>query len=164
MNGAHLHLALNHLPVVGVLVALLVLAVALLRGNDTLRRTGLALALAAGLAAGAAYLTGEGAEEVAEDLPGVTETLIERHEDAAKVATIAAAALGVLALGVLVLTRGRPVSTGPTALVFAAALLTGGAMTWTAYLGGQIRHTEIRDGAAAPAGEAGAGGEAHDDD
>ena len=35
--------------------------------------------------------------------------------------------------------------------MLATSLLVGGLMAWTANLGGQIRHTEIRSGANAPA-------------
>jgi hypothetical protein len=49
-------------------------------------------------------------------------------------------------------------------IAFALSLLTFGLMARTGYLGGQIRHTEIRTGAAAnvPAGEI-LGGEKDDD-
>jgi len=64
MNGAQLHLALNHLPVIGTLIALLVLAAGMALRNETVRRTALVLLVGAGLAAGGAFLTGEPAEEV----------------------------------------------------------------------------------------------------
>jgi hypothetical protein len=38
--------------------------------------------------AGIAYLTGEGAEETVENMPGISESIIEQHEDFAMYALI----------------------------------------------------------------------------
>jgi hypothetical protein len=94
INPAHIHLALNHVPVLGVLFGTILLAMGLWRRNDTIRRTSLVVLLLTGAAAGAVYLTGEPAEELIENAAGVSEKRIERHEDAAAVATSGAALLG----------------------------------------------------------------------
>ena len=101
INPAHIHLALNHVPVLGVLFGTILLAMGLWRRNDTIRRTSLVVLLLTGAAAGAVYLTGEPAEELIENAAGVSEKRIERHEDAAAVATSGAALLGVAALVLL---------------------------------------------------------------
>ena len=144
LNPAHLHLALNHLPVFGVLFGTILLAIGLWRKNDTIRRTSLVVLLLTGVAAGAVYLTGEPAEELLENSAGVSERLIERHEDAAVTATTGAALLGLAAL--LLLWRSRRTGSMSTRLlvaIFGLALLTTVMMAWTANLGGQIRHPEI---------------------
>ncbi len=74
----------------------------------------------------------------------VSERRIERHEDAAAVATSGAALLGVAAL--LLLWRSRRTGSMPSTLLlatFGLAVLTTVLMAWTANLGGQIRHSEI---------------------
>jgi hypothetical protein len=97
------------------------------------------------LAAVAAYLTGEPAEDVVKGLPGIPRPLISRHEDAAGIALGGAIALGVLALGGLIWCRmGRQLNNWFSTLALAAAILVTGLMAWTAYLGGQIHHPEIR--------------------
>ncbi|MEN9678688.1 MAG: hypothetical protein RIS76_4584, partial [Verrucomicrobiota bacterium] len=58
-------------------------------------------------------------EEVVESLPGDAKAIIERHDDAAVYALS-----GILVLG--------------------ASVIVGGLMAWTANLGGEIRHSEIR--------------------
>jgi len=150
INPAHLHLALNHLPVLGVLFGTVLLALALWRRNDTLQRTSLVVLLLTGLAAGGVYLTGEPAEGVIEKAAGVSDTQIERHEDAAAVATTGAALLGLAALVLLWRSRrtGRMSAPFLTA-TFVLGVLTTGAMAWTANLGGQIRHPELRGAVAA---------------
>ena len=69
MDMGHLHLMLNHLPVLGV-PALLALLVWGLAGNiPTVARGALWLTLALAAVTAAVYLTGEAAEELVEGLP-----------------------------------------------------------------------------------------------
>jgi uncharacterized membrane protein len=148
MSVVHLHLLLTHVPVLGVLFGTLLLLIGVFRRNDTLRRTALVVFLATGVAAGATYLTGEPAEDAVEHLPGVTEPIIERHEDAALVATLGAAALAVVSLvGLIRYRKGKTITTGFVTIALLAGIAVSAAMAWTANLGGQIRHTEIRAGA-----------------
>lgn len=144
MSLVHLHLLLNHVPVVGTLIALLLFATALLLRETV--STKFALAFTAGLAvvALAVYFTGGPAEDAVEKLAGVTERSIERHEEAAELATIAMGALGALCLIALAVFRAKR----PPRWVALAGLLgtiaVSALMGWTANLGGQIRHTEIQ--------------------
>ena len=87
MNGAQIHLGVNHLPVMGALLGALVLAAGWVLKNGTVRRTGVALLAFSALATLPAYFSGEEAEEVIEHLPGVSEALIHDHEEAAELAT-----------------------------------------------------------------------------
>lgn len=159
MDTAHLHLVLNHLPVLGTLFGALGLAYGLWRKSRDVVAFSLGLFVLSGLAAGAAYLTGEGAEEVVERAAGASEVLLERHEDASFYALIAAGVLGVFALGTLALFR-QTVPRAVVALLLVLALGAGGLMAWTANLGGQIRRPELRSGPVAeqwtapPSGEA----------
>ena len=59
MSGAHLHLILNHTPVVGSVFALLLLACAFFWQSDPLKRAGLAAAVIVALLTIPTYLTGE---------------------------------------------------------------------------------------------------------
>jgi uncharacterized membrane protein len=147
MNQAHLHLLLNHLPVIGIILGLPLLAAALLRQNGELQRASLAFVLLVALLAVPAYLTGEPAEKVIEHLPGVSEALIKAHEEAAEIAFIAALLAGAAALGGLVYARVRQaLPRWVVGAVFLLALASAGLMGWAANLGGQIRHPEIRTG------------------
>lgn len=161
MNGAQLHLAVNHLPVVTVLLGTLVLAAALLLRHDGVRQTAYALLAAAGLFAAPAYFSGEPAEEVVEGIPAVQEAVIEEHEQTAEAALVAAGITGVLALGLLVGERRKRLPAALPVVVLLSALGTTGAMGWTAHLGGLIRHPEIASAGAA--GASTATGERHDD-
>lgn len=160
MSTVHLHLLLNHVPVIGTVIGLCLLAYAVLRKDEGVARVTLGMFAVLALLAGAVFLTGEPAEEAVEGLAGVSEAIIERHEEAALLSTIALGGLGMLCLGALVSFRRRPLPRIVPVILLAAGLLPAGAMAWTANLGGQIRHSEIRPGASA--GEVPAG-LAHDD-
>jgi len=104
------------------------------------------------------YLSGEPAEHLVEHLPGISEPVIEAHEEAAEVAFIAVIVLGVAAVAMLIVFRAprsipRPVSAG--ALII--ALATCGLLLRTANLGGKVRHTEIRDNQPAATASIGSG-------
>ena len=148
MSAGHLHLVLNHFPVMGSVIVLLLLMLAVYRRSDDVARAGLMLAALVGAVSVVVYFTGEPAEELIERLPGFSESLTERHEDAALVATVVVGVMGVLALAVLAAhRRGRILSRRTVATAAAFALVACGLMGYTAFLGGQVRHTEIRAGA-----------------
>jgi len=164
MNGAHWHLVLNHLPIVFPMVGIILMVTSLAAKSEVVKRTSYMIFILGALAAIAAMNTGEGAEEVAENLPGVTENYIETHEEAAERFALLSYALGGIALLGLwasfkqhVMGKGIKIVT----LLFAVVLMFFAKQTGTT--GGEIRHTEIRDGAAMPANPD-AGSEDEDDD
>lgn len=146
MNYAHLHLIFNHLPLFAVVFGVLILAWGLFRRSDEVQQVGLVLLILNALAAIPAYLTGEPAEEIAENLPGVSEQIIGSHESVAMIALIVSLIAGVVA--VIALASRRLFSGKIPAIAVYLALVAGLAscvlMGYTANLGGQVRHTEIR--------------------
>ena len=107
MTWAHIHLALNHVPVIGLPIVLLLLAWALVRRGPDLLKASFGLLLLLALVTVIVQLTGEPAEELVEGLPGVLESMVERHEEAALLGTIGMVALGGLALFGLWRLRGE---------------------------------------------------------
>ena len=154
MSTTHVHLLLNHIPVIGILIGFVIFGLGVWRRNDSWTRLALGLFAAVALVAFATMLTGEGAEEAVENLPGVSESLIESHEEAAKLAAIGAYVLGAISLAALGWVRRRPLPRTLTVTVLPVVLVVTGLMADTATLGGQIRHTEIRAESAAGAGGA----------
>jgi uncharacterized membrane protein len=144
MSWAHIHLALNHVLIIGLPIALLLLAWALYRGSSELTRAALGLIVLLGLVTIVVQLTGEPAEELVEGLPGVLDSAVDRHEDAALVGTYGMTALALLALFGLWRYRTGPALERrlPAALLVGGVFLTG-FFIWVANLGGQIRHTEL---------------------
>ena len=142
MNYTQLHLTLSHLPVLGTIFGILLLAYGLIRNNDEVKKISLGVFVLMAAATLPVYFTGEPAEEIVEDLAGVSETIIEVHEDAALYALILMEVTGVLALLNLILIR-RSYGAKLLAVTFACSIIAAGTILWTANLGGKIRHTEI---------------------
>lgn len=144
MNGAQAHLLFNHLPVLGVPFSALLLLAGAWRRSEELKKAGLAAFALTALCVLPAYFTGEGAEHVIEDLPGVTEGLIHAHEEAAEAALAVTLILGALSLGALwhagKVGRVRRRAWVPVLLLGLAALAL---LARTAHLGGLIRHAEL---------------------
>lgn len=153
MSIVHLHLILNHVPVIGMVFALLILGVAAWRRNDGMGRLGLAVMVGLSLVTAVVFLSGEPAEEAIERVAGVSEAMIHPHEEAAEAALIATGIAGVLALTALSAYRRRALPRWLTGAAFTAALVSTTMLGWAANLGGQIRHTEIGGTAAASSGE-----------
>lgn len=165
MNAPQVHLMMNHVPVIGVLFAVLALAIGLLWRSAAVLRLALAVLVLVALAAIPVFLSGEPAEETLEDLAGVSHASIESHGDAAKPVMIGLELLGLVALVALLRYRARVVAPRLAALLLVAVIALGGALAWTAHLGGKIRHPELRGGAvsAAEAGAVEAEAEERDD-
>ena len=150
MSWGHVHLLLNHVPVIGTLLALLLLLVAFVRKSEELKKVTLGLFVLIALVTVPVYLTGDSAQEMVENIPGVSKPMIERHEDAALFSLISVEVAGVIALaGLLLFRKNKGLGNLLAIVTLALSLLTGGLLAWTSNLGGQIRHTEISSGVGA---------------
>ncbi|MGF2413625.1 MAG: hypothetical protein ACQUYJ_14940, partial [Ferruginibacter sp.] len=88
MSQVHLHLLITHLPVFGSILGAFVLGYGLWSKSSSTKMAAYFVFIISGIGAGIAYLTGEGAEEVVEEIQGVSESIIKLHEDAALYALI----------------------------------------------------------------------------
>lgn len=143
MTAAHFHLAFNHVPVVLVPVAVVMLAYAMARQSADLTKGALVLLIVSALFAAGAFLTGEPAEQALERIAGISTEAIEAHEAVAPIAAGATALAGVLA--VVVLLQWRPGGTRPWTMIGTLVVACVGAvlLAWTAFLGGRINHPEL---------------------
>jgi len=148
MDAVHLHLILNHFPIVGTLIGVALLLGGILLRKKEMCQSAYLIIGAMALAAIPVMLTGEPAEEAVESLAGISETLIEDHEHAAELAFWIMEALGILSLGAL-FSEVFNIALAPVLrwLTLILGFVAFGAMARTGYLGGQIRHSEIRGGA-----------------
>ena len=147
MNWAHVHLIINHIPVIGIGLLILLFIVAMVRKNKGLITVALAFIILISLATIPVYLTGEPAEEVVEDMPGISEELIEEHEEQADIAFILVEVAGGLALITLIARRySDNLGQRLVILTLLVLIVSGGLIGWTANLGGKIHHEEIRSG------------------
>jgi uncharacterized membrane protein len=149
VNGAQLHLLLNHLPVILPLVGIPVLVAGIILRSVQIEAVGLWILVASGLAAIPTYLTGSPAEKVVKNYPGVSRLLIDEHEASALKALILIELSAVASLFLLIITHLKwPTRmvwrTGVVLLTLIAFVLVARA----AHLGGLIRHEEIQGFAA----------------
>lgn len=146
VNQAHFHLVVSHLPLVGILVGLLVLLSGYIIKNPQVKSTALGIFIFSALAAIAAFYTGEGAEEIVENLPGVSETLIHKHKEYAELFFTMMLILGSASLVTLFFQfKKLPFVKYGFMLVL---LISIGCIVISKYVGttgGEITHIEIRN-------------------
>jgi len=144
MSVTQIHLALNHIPVLLSITAAIILFFGLIKKNASIINTALALFIAAAIFTLPVYFTGEGTEESVEKIPGVSESIIEEHEEAAVFALSLIFLTGALATVSFILKNKVALSRKMATATLVAAFISFGAFAQTAHLGGQIRHTELR--------------------
>lgn len=144
-NGAQLHLLVNHIPVLGFPFLVLLLIVALFSKIAEVKRYTLVASVAIGLSSLLPFWTGEPAEEVIEKMPGVSEHLIEEHEEIAEKAMVLAVFTAVVAAIFWVWDRKKPllINRFIGALII-LSLINTVFMGIASHEGGKIRHPEIR--------------------
>ncbi|MCX6125861.1 MAG: hypothetical protein NTV34_14095 [Proteobacteria bacterium] len=148
-NGAQLHLLVNHLPVVGFLGICLALLAATVLQSLEVKKFVLLATMIVGLTGLAPYLSGEPAEDVVEQLPGVSKDQIHEHEELAEKATILSVVTALAAGAALLLARKKPDTLKKSLpIVFSLSLVSAGLMAAAAHEGGKIRHPEITSDAA----------------
>ena len=101
MNDAHLHLVVNHLPMVGVLIGFLVLLSGYILKKHQVKATALAIFIFSALTAIASFYSCEAAEDIVERLPGISETLLHKHQEQAELLYTMMLVLGGVSLLIL---------------------------------------------------------------
>jgi uncharacterized membrane protein len=153
MNAAQIHLALNHAPLFLSLIGGILLIVGMIKKNETLKSVSLYMLVAAAAFTAPVYLTGEGTEELVENMAGVNEAAIEEHEEMAQLSLIIIIVSGVVALLGLLTRKRESLSKIILGGAVLLSLASFGTMAQTAHLGGLIRHSEIQTGAVSTPGE-----------
>ena len=142
----HIHVLLNHLPVIGLAFAILALALALMHHSRKTEIVALILVLIAAASAWPVNFTGQRAYETVRTLTDDAGTdWLDAHMERAEKAAPAFYALALLAAAALIAPHKWPRSTRPLAIAtLALAVACEGAGGWIALAGGQIRHPEFR--------------------
>jgi hypothetical protein len=146
VSGAHLHLLVSHVPVVGAFFVWALLVAAAWRGDRSLWQAGIVGAVLMALAGSLAMTSGPIAQEqVRRSLDEAGLEYARTHEVAGQIATAVLALVGVLGIQAW-LTMGPR---GPHARWIVAGMLVGAAVAagmaaWAGAAGGRIRHVEAR--------------------
>ena len=149
MNAAHFHLLITHLPIFASVFGALLLVWGLFKDSRESRQAAYVMLIMAAFGAIAANISGEEAEHAVEELPGVFESLIEEHEESVSLVLWMLIPCGLLSVaGIWASFRKQELEKKLAYMALVLSLLGFAATSRTAWLGGQIRHTEIRSGAA----------------
>lgn len=147
MNATHIHLLLNHFPIIGTLIGSLLLFWGIIKKQDSTKSLSAAILAVMAIIAIPVFLTGEPAEESVEKLPGVLEQSIHLHEEAAEIAIWLMEITGFFSLLAFFMAWRKQKTTNVIfTLVLVMSVISFAAMARTGYYGGQIRHTEISSG------------------
>lgn len=148
MNDAHWHLVVNHFPIIATFFGFGILIAGIVFKNNAIKNSAYFVFITAAMFAYASMYTGEGAEEIVEDMPNIGHQIIHEHEELAeKLAILLYVLGGFSALGLFLNNKKH----GKSNLVsYLTAFVAIGAI-YVAVLvgnsGGEIRHTEIRENA-----------------
>lgn len=144
MNTAHYHLLLSHVPVIGMAFALLLNIWSLLKNSHDLKIATLLFYAVSGLFAIPVYFTGDSSEQIVKTVPGITESLIEPHEETALYFFIGICIIGIIAVaGLLFGKKSKIFLHRVIFIIMFLALANSYFAVMTAYTGGKIRHSEI---------------------
>lgn len=145
MDATHLHLVLTHFPIVGTIIGIAILVYGLFSKNLEIQKVALVTFVLMSIVTIPVFLTGGEAEETVEHIAGVSEQIIEDHEELAEKAIWLMGLLGVLSLiGFYAMVKKRSFAKTVTIITLVISLGTFGIFAQVGNLGGQIRHTEIR--------------------
>lgn len=143
MNPTHIHLILNHFPIIGTLIGSAIMLFGIVKKQSSSRAIGAFIVVIMAIVAIPVMVTGEPAEESIEHLNGISKSLIHDHEEAAEKAFWMMEIAGVFSLIALILYKIKPVLASKAFwIAFAFSAITFFTMVWAGNLGGKIRHPE----------------------
>lgn len=146
MNDAHLHMVVNHFPIVGTIVAIGILIAGLLNKNQSIINTAYVLFIIGAVFGILSMNTGEGAEELVEDMPGIGWKIIHEHEELAEKMALLLDVLGILSLvGFYFQYKNNPKQKLVSYLLLVLSIASLFVIQKVGTSGGEIRHTEIRN-------------------
>ena len=150
MNDAHLHLVVNHFPIIGTIFGFGILVAGIIFKNNSVKNVAYVLFVIASLFAAFSMGTGEGAEEAVEEMPNVGKHIIHEHEEMAEKLALVLYVLGVISLlGLYTNIKNHNKSKLISYLALTIAAIGVFLAQQVGTTGGEVRHTEIRANATA---------------
>ena len=148
MNGAHFHILVNHFPIIGIIFGLLVLIGGLILKNNSIKNTAYSLFIIAAIFGFISMYSGEGAEEIVEDMPTVGHQIIHEHEELAEKFVLALYATGLFSILAFVTSlKNSKFAKILSFITLFLSIITTILSVNVGISGGEVRHTEIRENA-----------------
>ncbi|MFV8372013.1 hypothetical protein [Flavobacterium sp. LB2P74] len=149
MNDAHLHMVVNHFPIIGTFFGIGILVTGLLLKNNSVINTAYVLFIITAIFGILSMSTGEGAEEIVEDFPEIGKAIIHEHEELAEKFALVLYVTGVFSLiSLIAAIKKFRLATVFSIITLILALISGIVSINVGTSGGKIRHTEIREDSA----------------
>lgn len=147
MNLVHLHLLLNHWPIIGTFIAVVAFIVALLAKSRHLTEASLVMFALVALLSVPTYITGSAAQQVLQMEGESLDPVMATHQGAGLLALVFIELTGGLAwLGLWQLRRRARIATWAVGAVLVSSMVTIGFVTVAGNTGGAIHHPEILSG------------------
>lgn len=144
MDATRVHLFITHLPVFGIFVSVAGLIYGLIKNQKHVKIFSLLILIIAIVGGIISFQTGHEAEETIEKIAGISEAVVEEHEESAETTMVFFYVLGIMALASLYAEgSGKGFARPLLILVLVSCVLSFYFVAQTASLGGKIRHTEI---------------------
>lgn len=147
MDELHLHLVVNHLPIIFPVVGIIILLIGIFTKSEITKRNAYIIFILGAITSMVAMGTGAGAEDSATKIAGLSENLIKKHEEVSEIFAALTYVLGVISLVALIaIFRNSVISKYAPFLVGILAVICLFFAQKVGTSGGEIKHNEIRTG------------------
>jgi uncharacterized membrane protein len=145
MSLVQIHLLLNHIPIIGTIIALGLFLLGIAGKSHDLKRASYVIFVALALLAIPTYMSGSAAAKAIANTKGISKAFLTAHNDSAVMSVLFMGITGVFAwLGLWQYRRFSRSAGWNIALVLVLSIVTVYFMSITGNSGGEIRHPEIR--------------------
>jgi uncharacterized membrane protein len=141
-------MVVNHFPIIGTILGLGILIAGMVLKKNSVKNTAYYLFIVAAVFAAFSMGSGEGAEELVENMPSVGKQIIHEHEEMAENFAVVMYVLGFCSLlGIYFDYKNHVKAKLVAAIVLIIAMVSVIFGSLVGNSGGEIRHTEIRTNA-----------------
>ncbi|HLH30461.1 MAG TPA: hypothetical protein VKY31_04620 [Terriglobia bacterium] len=146
MNLAHVHIILNHVPSLGSIAGLLLLAWGIYKKDEAVKQFAYGVLVLITMAVLPTYITGAEAQLIVNKSPTYAPGMVQLHQNAAMITLLCMTAAGMFAwFGLWEIRRHARSSSLTTMATLIFTMAAVAAVLVTASIGGKISHQEIRD-------------------
>lgn len=146
MNLAHIHIVLNHVPSLGSIAALLLLAVGIHKKDEGIKQFAFGVLVLITMAVLPTYVTGAEAQRMIVKNPSYSAGQVQLHQNAAMITLFCMTAAGMFAwFGMWEYRRRNRSGSLTTMCTVISTMAAVASVLVTGSIGGKISHLEIRD-------------------
>ena len=146
MNDAHLHLLVNHFPIIGLFFGFIILLFGIIKYNSTLKSTAYIIFIFCTIIGKISMMTGGKAAQMTKAIEEISRDHIHTHADAASLFMKPLYILGLVSIfGLVSIVKKRESEKFVSYCVILIAVICLFLSKNVGTSGGEIRHTEIRE-------------------